>query len=396
MSDQTVPVPQVEVARYQAPRVTVTPVRSVIPSDRVEGASPAGGYQYVLLHTITGELRFHESTQHREPWDPSWKAVNDVPKETWERWHPGTSFPAGPGPGMWFRPVPELLSWHVDSGFTGHPYLDVEAANTLLDLLAPYAQDLLDRLFESAGELDWSAASVHAGRQMGRLTSRYREAASPEVDSDLVDFAAIVARFPQVYRPELLRLGLDKLAEECEFQSRFIGMNERWHQEVKKVFGRPYHDGSGVSLQVLGVRSWYRTALLQGDPRPARGFGDWDAEQGRLTASGITSQTTDAELDRWIEDEDLYAAQQGVRLVGIRDAAYSHRAQLREQDWDRLAVVGAEVARLEEYLSERRRLVSRAIHWGYGDSDIAGRARMSRQAVHKMREKTETDDHPEA
>ncbi|MEU0032047.1 hypothetical protein [Streptomyces sp. NPDC006335] len=386
---EAVAVPQVEVTTYRAPQVTITPVTEVIPSEPVAGASAPGAYQHVLLNTITGELAFHENTQHRAPWDPSWSSISDVPKPTWNRWHPGKLFTPGSGPHMWFEPVPELLNWGVDSGFTGRPYLDVEGANALLELVKPYAQDLLDGLFEAGGELDWSAASAHAGRQLCRLTSRHREAAPREVDADLVDFADIVARFPQVYRPELLGLSLDKLAKECEYQTRFIGANEHWHQEVKKVFGQPYHDGSGVGLQVLGVRSWYRTVLMDGDPRPARDFTDWDAEHKVLAASEITSETTDAGLNAWIEGEELRAAQQGLRLFGTKEAAYSHRARLREQDWDRLAVVGAECARLEKYKAERLQLVTRAISWGYGDSDIAGRARVSRQAVHKLSKKTD-------
>ncbi|MGW6605176.1 hypothetical protein [Streptomyces sp. NPDC055036] len=394
--NETVPVPQVEVATYRAPRVSITPVTSVIPSEPVAGAHVPGGYQNVLLNTATGELSFHESTEHREPWNPRWKAVNDVPAETWKRWHPGTPYLPGSGPHMWFEPVPELLNWGVDSGFTGHPYLDVEAANALLELVAPYAQQLLDGFFEAGGELDWSAASARAGRQLCRLTSRHREAAQTEVDADLVDFAAIVERFPHVYRPEMLGLSLDKLAHECEIQTRYIGATEHRHQEVKSVFGVPYRDGSGKYLQVIGVRSWYRTVLMNGDPRPARDFADWDVEHRSLTASDITSETTDVGLDTWIEREELTASQQGVRLFGTRDAAYSHRARLREQDWDRLAVVGAEVARLERYVAERRQLAGRAIDWGHSDSDIAGRARMSRQAVNKLREKTGTDDPEQA
>lgn len=392
---ETVPVPQIEVTTYRAPRITVTPATESIPSEPVDSARPAGSYQSFLLNTATGELSFHESTEHREPWNPSWKAINDIPHETWERWHPGTVYRPGGGPHMWFEPVPELLRWTIDSGVTGHPYLDVEAANSLLELVTEYAQDLLDGFFEAGGELDWSAASARAGRQLSRLASRHREAALPEVDADLVDFAEIVARFPQVYRPEMLGLSLDTLAEECEFQTRYIGTNENWHPEVKKVFGRPHHDGSGVGLEVLGVRAWYRTLLLDGDPRPARDFRDWDAEHGRLTASEITSETTDAALETWIEREEAYAAQQGVRLFGTKDAAHSHRALLREQDWDRLAVVGAECARLRKYVAERRLLVARAIEWGHGDSDIAGRARISRQAVNKMREETDDEDDQE-
>ncbi|MCQ4045795.1 hypothetical protein ACFOSC_27735 [Streptantibioticus rubrisoli] len=388
-SNEAVSVPQIEVATYRAPRVTVTPVTEVIPSEPVAGAHAPGAYQNVLLNTRTGELSFHESTEHREPWNPQWKAINDVPRETWKRWHPGKLFLPGAGPHMWFEPVPELLNWTVDSGFTGHPYLDVEAANALLELVAPYAQELLDGFFEAGGELDWSAASARAGRQLCRLTSRHREAALPEVDADLVDFAEVVAHFPQVYRPEMLRLSLDKLAHECEVQTRYIGANEHWHEEVKKVFGTPHRDGTGVHLQVTGVRSWYRTVLLDGDPREPRDFADWDAAHGSLNGSGITSESTDADLDAWIEREELRAAQAGLRLFGTREAAYSHRARLREQDWDRLAVVGAECTRLEKYRTERLQLVNRAISWGYSDSDIAGRARVSRQAVHKLSKKTE-------
>lgn len=395
MSNETVSVPQIEVATYQAPRVTITPVESVIPSEPVAGSHKPGAYQHVLLNTVTGELSFHESTQHREVWDRRWTAVNDVPRATWKRWHPGTLYLPGTGAEMWAGQVPELLCWTVDSGFTGHPYLDVEAANALLELVAPYAQQLLDGFFEAGGELDWSAASAHAGRQLCRLTSRHREAAQREVDADLVDLADIVARCPQVYRPGLLGLSLDKLADECAVHTRCLG-SEHWHPEIKKVFGKPYRDGSGVGLHVLGVRSWYRTVLMDGDPRLARDFRDWDVEHGRLAASEITSETTDAALNAWIEREELHAGQQGVRLFGTADAAHSHRARLREQDWDRLAVVGAEVARLEKYLAERRQLVNRAIDWGHSDSDIAGRARISRQAVHKMREKTGADDPAQA
>jgi hypothetical protein len=387
-NSEAVTVPHVEVGTYQAPRIAITPVTEVIPSEPVAGAHTPGGYQSVLLNTRTGELAFHESTEHREPWNPRWRAINDVPKETWNRWHPGKPFMLGSGPHMWFEQVPELLSWHVDSGFTGHPYLDVEAANELLELVAPTAQQLLDGFFEAGGELDWSAASAHAGRQLCRLTSRHREAAQREVDADLVDFADIVTRFPQVYRPQLLGLSLDKLMHECAVATRCLG-SEHWNPEIKKLFGKPYHDGSGVGLQVLGVRSWYHTVLLDGDPRPVRDFADWDAEHQALAASEITSETADIALDTWIEREELRAAQQGVRLLGTREAAYSHRARLREKDWDRLAVVGAECARLAQYKAERLQLVTRAISWGYADSDIAGRARVSRQAVHKLSKKTE-------
>lgn len=250
-------VPEIEVARFAAPQVSVVPVTDVISPKPLDARRSAGHYQGVLLATRTGELRIHESTEHLEPWNPAWRAVNHVPRETRERWHPGTLF-AYRGPHMWFNPVPELLSWTIDSGVAELPYLDVEAANDLLKELASHAQDLLNGLYEAAGDLDWSAPSARASRNIRRLCSYDRQAAQLEADADLVDYAQIVRHFPQVYQPELLQKPTNQLAEGCEFVTRFIG---RWHPEIKKIFGSPYEDGSGVGLEVLGVRSWYRTAL---------------------------------------------------------------------------------------------------------------------------------------
>ncbi|MEU5163384.1 hypothetical protein AB0G74_27760 [Streptomyces sp. NPDC020875] len=395
MSDEIPEVPEVVVGRYAAPRVTIEPVTAVVSAEPVTGARRPGAYQRVLLNTATGGLAFHESTEHLEPWNPAWKAVTDVPRETWERWHPGKPFLPGAGVHMWFAPVPGLLSWTVDcGGATGRPYLNVRTANELLELVAPYAQDLLDGLFEAGGELDWSAASARAGRQLCRLTSRYRQAAQPEVDSDLVDYTEVVGLFPQAYRPQILGAQLDALADECEGLTRYLGGPS--HPEITARYGRPYSDGSGIAVEVLGVRSWYRTVLLAGDPRPLHDFRDWEAEH-RPLPGGITSQSTDAELDAWAAQEDDRAARKGLRLIGAQRAAYGHRTHLREQEWDRLAVVGSEVARLEAELSvlrsERLGLVRNAIERGRSDSDIGVRARMSRQAVHKIRtSKTGEDD----
>ncbi|MFB7983817.1 hypothetical protein [Streptomyces vinaceus] len=360
----------------------------VISSEPIAGRHQPGGYQHVLLDTVNGELRFHESTEHLEPWDPAWKAVNDVPRSTWERWHPGTMFLPGGGPHQWFEPVPGLLSWTLRSGIPEWPYLDVTAANAFLEDLVPSAQELLDGLFQAGGELDWSAASARASRNMDRVCN-HLPAAPAQADAQLTDFGQIVDRFPQVYQPELLRLSLEDLAKECEYITRFLGSNKHWHPEIKKVFGAPYADGSGVGLDVLGVRSWYRTVLLDGDPRPVRAVTDWDAEHDSLSSSGITSTSADADLDAWAEREELRAAREGLRLLGAQGAARSHRASLREKDWDRLAVVGAEVARIEEELDQARaarlELVTRAIDWGQADAAIGTRARMTRQAVHKIR-----------
>jgi hypothetical protein len=259
-----VSVPDITVPRYTAPPVSATRVRQVISPEPAGGRHRPGHYQQVLLNTRTGELSFNECTEHLEPRDPPRAAVNDVPRQMWKRWHPGELFLPWGGPHMWFEPVPELLAWVIDSGTPSFPYLDADAASALLEELAPYAQALLNWLFD-AGELDWSAASVRAGRDITRLCSRDRLAGG--CDKGLADYADIVRQLPQVYEPDLLKLPLDKLASECEYITRFLGCSEHWHPEVKEAFGAPYSDGSGVALDVLGVRAWYRTAagLAAGD-----------------------------------------------------------------------------------------------------------------------------------
>ncbi|MFJ4979191.1 hypothetical protein ACIP6X_28275 [Streptomyces coeruleorubidus] len=97
-----------------------------------------------------------------------------------KRWHPGAPFSVI-GPHAWFEEVPELLSWTIDSGVPELPYLDVAAANALLEELTPYAQHLMDNLFEAGGDLDWCAASVRTVRNIRRLCSRHRQAAPPDV-----------------------------------------------------------------------------------------------------------------------------------------------------------------------------------------------------------------------
>jgi hypothetical protein len=200
-----------------------------------------------------------------------------------------------------------------------------------------------------------------------------------------------------VYRPNLLRRSLDELAENCESITRYLGSNERWHPEVNEAFGIPYRDGSGKGHDVLGARAWYRSVLMNGDPRPLKEFPDWDTEHGRLAAGDITSTSTDAELDRWADSEEENAARQGWRLLGVREAAAAHRDHLRDRDWERLAVLGADIAELEHSTDsvdkelestrqERQQLVTDAIGWGRSDSEIAIRARVPRRTVYELRD----------
>ncbi|MGN7135475.1 hypothetical protein [Streptomyces pseudogriseolus] len=387
----TIAVPTVDVPRYDAPRITITPVTEVIPTEPIDPRKRPGAYQHVLLHTRTGQLSFHEGDEHRTPWDPAWRYVNDVPQEIWKRWHPGTSFPPNSGQMLW-EPVPELLCFSVDSGHSERPYLDVADANALLTLLAPTAQALLDNLYAVSGDLDWSAASVHAGRNLLRLTSRHQATEGPDADRDVVDYADIVARFPEVFQGELMRRDFDELVEECETTSRFLG---NWHPQVCDVFGVHNPHSHYVELKIAGVRAWYRAAILNGDPRPVRMFSDWDAEHDRLASGGITSNFSDEELKTWADREEERAARAGWRLMGARRAAHRRRSALREQDWERMASVAAKIADLERALkplrAERQALVASAIGWGRSDSEIAGRAGVSRQAVFQARERLEAE-----
>lgn len=385
-----VPVPDVQVARNEgAGPVYVTPVLEVVSSEPRAGRSHPGHYQHILLNTVTGELAFHESTEHLEEWNPAWRYRNDVPEETSRRWHPGRIF-CHTGPHQWFEPVPEVISWTIDSGtyVKELPYLGVDQANELLIRIQPYAQQLITRLFVAGGELDWSRDSAIAGRQISRLCSRYQQPASDQdADADLVDYATIIERFPHLYQPTMLSLSLDKLADRCETITRFLGCNEHWDGQIKKVFGKPYADGSGIGLDKLGVRAWYRTLLLGDDPRAVVEFGAWDLDYAHTAR--ISADMTDEALDAWVETCETEAALNGKRLIGTRDAGEAYRRQLRERDWDRLAVLGADVSALrralEDKTTERQTLVTRVAGWISSDSTIADRARMSRQAVHAIR-----------
>ncbi|MFD5615847.1 AAA family ATPase [Kitasatospora sp. NPDC127060] len=256
-------VPKVRQARYAAPRVTVTPVEAVISTEPIDKSGWAGHYQQIHLDTATGQLTFFESPQHLEPQNAVWTSASDVPAETWARWYPGRPF-TRTGPHMWFNPVPRLLTWTIDSGVKELPYLGVPQANALLAELAPHAQRLLDMLFQAGADLDWSAAAARAGRDIHALCSRERRTTAAGAHADLVDYADIVATFPQVYQPELLAVDRSRLVSACESITRYLP----GRQEITKVFGRPAHDGTCVLLDVLGARSWYLTARST-VPRPA-------------------------------------------------------------------------------------------------------------------------------
>ncbi|MFJ5122353.1 hypothetical protein [Kitasatospora sp. NPDC088548] len=143
------------------------------------------------------------------------------------------------------------------------------------------------------------------------------------------------------------------------------------------------------------MRSWYRTVLLRGDPRPVVEFADWDAEHKALADSASTSMTTDAGLGAWAERETTRAGSAGIHLFGALEAAHAHRTALREQDWNRLAVTGADIAEMkaeaaadtgiERLEAEQAVLIGRAIAWGRSDSSIARRARTSEQTVTSLR-----------
>lgn len=111
----------------------------------------------------------------------------------------------------------------------------------------------------------------------------------------------------------------------------------------------------------------------------------------------LTNYSFDAELDCWADREEKNAARQGWRLLGVREAASAHREQLRDRGWDRLAVLGADIAELEDSTDaedkklestrqELLQLVTAAIDWGRSDSAIATRATVTRRAVHELRD----------
>jgi hypothetical protein len=164
------------------------------------------------------------------------------------------------------------------------------------------------------------------------------------------------------------------------------------------VLASPAGSPAGRRRRHGRLRRDHLTVLQGGDPRPLKEFAHWDAEHERLTASKITSTSTDTQLDAWAELEEENAARHGWRLLHTQEAAYAYRAQLRDRDWDLLAVVGADIAgmedadvpcpkkQLEPKRAERTKLVAAAISWGRTDSEVAIRARVPRRAVRQLRE----------
>ncbi|MFE7963474.1 hypothetical protein ACFU0X_10530 [Streptomyces cellulosae] len=388
----SIAVPDISVPRYKAPQVATTPVTEVIPSEPVSGnrAWP-GQYQHIVLNTRTGQLYFHESDEHRTPWNPAWKSFTDVPDEIRSRWHPGALFLPGDNHAL-FKPVPAILYWVIDSGVDELPYLDVDAANEILAAAAPFAQELLDNLYDVEGDLDWSAASWIAGRNLNRGLSRHRDPLPQDADiyRDVADYADVIARYPEIYQPELTTLSLEEIADHAETIVRFLGCNEHWHPQVLETFGCPDRTGY-VCFTPAGVRAWYRAAALYGGPLPGKPFSVWDAEHGRLASGEITATTSDDELTTWAAKEEERAAREGFRLLDVREAAIRHRDGLRAQAWERGQAVRKLIETLQDQLrpliAERASLINDAIGWGRGDSEIAAQVGVTRQAVHQARQR---------
>ncbi|MFC8660748.1 hypothetical protein [Streptomyces sp. NPDC057199] len=87
---------------------------------------------------------------------------------------------------------------------------------------------------------------------------------------------------------------------------------------------------------------------------------------------------------------------EGWNLLGVLEAVRAHREQLRVREWDRLAVLGADIAWMEDSTepvdkalepprAERLQLVSAAIGWGCSDREIAVRARVTGRVVGELR-----------
>ncbi|MFE7963473.1 hypothetical protein ACFU0X_10525 [Streptomyces cellulosae] len=384
---QTTPaVPSIDVPRYQAPHVTVARVTELLPTEPVDGRL-AGRFQHLRLNARTGELSFYESNQHLTPHDPAWDETG-VPAELRQLWHLDTVLVAETQRPRSVTEVSELLHFQVDSGHADRPYLNVVSANKLLDLARPIAQELLDGLYNVDGQLDWSAASWHASRNLTRLASRHANPQPRAVDCDLVDFADVVTIYPRVFEGDVLDLKGEALAKRCATISRFLGCLEGWHPEITQTFGRREPGSNWVDLSILGVWSWYRAVILAGDPRPVLNVRDWEPGQKRL-AGHITSSASDAELRAWARDEAKHAAREGYRLEGARRAAHRRRSELRRQEWQRMAVVAREVVELREVLAplltERAALLAAYVAARRSDEEISVQLGVGREEVARVR-----------
>ena len=400
------PTTTLATSRNEKVRVAYTP----IPKDAElpplpSRADRAFGYQKVLLNVRTGELSVFCA---------DWRLHVQVPRDgedrmLWDAQHPGRMPNTAPYEAT--KPVPEMLSFHIDTWTPvdwpadeepptpAWVYMTREQCDAFGAGLVPVAQELVSNLFHVPGtdDLEWSAESVAAQKALQAACSRDQQGRCGEiVRAGMINFGEAVAVMPQLVQGDWAERDDARLDEAADTLCRFTS---HWHPELKEQFGVPYRDGSGIGLDVFGARSWlYAYRAHEAENRPVVGAAAWFAEPAHTLTRRVSADHSDDDLDALAARERATAAQEGVKLVGAEHVIRAYRDELRHRIIeDDLTRAREAVERLAKAKAARAGLLGQIIGWGDSryhsdnDAELGRRAGMTRQAVNQLR-KTLTDD----
>lgn len=360
------------------------------------------GYQQILLDLDTGELVFHCA---------DWRLLANRSEnpELWEQHHPGAYTP--PHRQNWDKewggPVERLRNWRIDAwttkpddphAFFPRPLLSAEEGQQFVDSLAPLAERMIAGMFavDGTGDLDWSAAALHAARDIKGACDRQQLPPIVGEYTDLVDFADVVRAVPEIVDPAWIYATDDDLDQ----AAKHLGAARRFQRAGGQITYSEYarYHQENAELTVCGIRAWlytYRVAAAAN--LRIVDAGKWYATR----PAPITASTTDKGLAEVAEAEQIAAAAEGVRLVGLEAALRAAREVARDRVWDELGEVGRATAAAEatykQLRAARTGLLTQVIGWGEGPrstngAELARQARISRAAITQLRDRLAAED----
>lgn len=367
-ADQVPPLPDMEKARRYLDSK----------GEYAEGRIHAGvgNYQKLVLDVRRGEFYFY-CDDWRVPLDPDHDDRFPPVEGVWAPFH-------------WLK-VPDILFWTIDSGVKERPYITLAEGNAFAQNVAPLAEALLLNLQPVPGTdtYDWSAESASAGMDIQAACSRHQIPPQGRLPQ-LVNMHEAVSVYPQLVQDSWATLDDTRLDEEAEHLNR-CGLDH--NPAIAEDLGIA-PDARRASL--IGTRAWlYEHRRKAAAGRPTQTAAAFLAAHPAI----VTADTTNAELETVPQRVDAIAAAEGIVLLNNTTyTAHARRQQLRQEVLDELATYGEARETAEATVKTHRSAVYarlyRAFSWeelqdgrpAVNDTDLGKLARVSRQAVGKLRE----------